>query len=312
MVLSKSFVAKTFRCLGLSCLLANPTWAQVVREKELLYGRVRSGTEFFFIPHEGTAVVTVADSRHRGLTKHKKVFREKARSPRKTKADIKTFDFIPFNSLNDEHEKVTHARILRLKDGETKEYKANVGKGKCFENVMSCESTFGCDKGDASKEASKSVKEELTEVCEQGLTALKPSPSLSKLNGTYTGRRMGRKLELQFSGGVIEDVDLVVKHDFGKARIVTYYPVCNGVMSLVNGGDAETEDLVTLMILKKSTGEEKSGFGAWLSAWSGKEDEEPLCNVEEHGRRNITRSTLFTWDHILPLNFNLKPKVKRD
>ncbi|KAF4688697.1 hypothetical protein FOZ60_002503 [Perkinsus olseni] len=269
MVLSKSFVAKTFWCLGLSCLLANPIWAQVLREKELLYAQVRSGAEYFFVPHEGTAVVTVADSRRRGLTKHKK-------------------------------------------DGETKEYKANVGNGKCFENVMSCESTFGCDKSDASKEASKSVKEELTEVCEQGLMALKPSPSLSKLNGTYTGRRMGRKLELQFSGGVIEDVDLVVKYDLGKARIVTYYPVCNGVMSLVNGGDAETEGLVTLMILKKSTGEKKSGFGAWLSAWSGKEDEEPLCNVEEHGRRNITRSTLFTWDHILPLDFNLKPKVKRD
>ncbi|KAF4739411.1 hypothetical protein FOZ63_011622, partial [Perkinsus olseni] len=164
MVLSKSFVAKTFWCLGLSCLLANPIWAQVLREKELLYAQVRSGAEYFFVPHEGTEVVTVADSRRRGLTKHKKVFREKARSPRNTKVDIKAFDFIPFNSLNDEHEKVTHARVLRLKDGETKEYKANVGNGKCFENVMSCESTFGCDKSDASKEASKSVKEELTEV----------------------------------------------------------------------------------------------------------------------------------------------------
>ncbi|KAF4739367.1 hypothetical protein FOZ62_028738 [Perkinsus olseni] len=301
MVLSKSLIVIKF------CLLVYSTKGEVYRENELLYARVASGAEFVFIPHQRIEVATIAASRRLALTKHKKVFRQKARSRGHDgeRADVEAYDFVPYNWLGSGNQRVTRARILRLKEGRTTGYLARVGGGRCFYDIKLSEPTF------SGRRVTQDVMDELTEACIQGFTALKPSPGLSKLNGTYTGSRLDRSLEVRFSGGVVEDVDLLTEKPVREARLVTYHPLCNGMISLVGGGTGEPEGTVALMILKKSRGEEETTLGRWLLSWVI-HDEEPLCNAEKHGRRNITRSTLFKWDHILPLDYNLIPKAKMD
>ncbi|EEQ99632.1 hypothetical protein Pmar_PMAR010895 [Perkinsus marinus ATCC 50983] len=78
----------------------------------------------------------------------------------------------------------------------------------------------------------------------------------------------------------------------------TYVPICDGVISIINrGSDFKS---LTLTVLKKST----AYMGVhWQKGRDGDTvfmQRHPLCNMEEHGRRNLSKYQLHRWDQQSP------------
>ncbi|KAF4713823.1 hypothetical protein FOZ63_000228 [Perkinsus olseni] len=320
MAVSKSSITNVLWYVGLSCLLVDPSRAQMCREDELLYARVHPGVEYFFVPRLKFGVSCIEKSKSLGFTQDIRFHqgRSRSRDPRAERGNVGVADFMPFNSLIETTTRATETRILRVEYGETSEYVADVRGERCFTRIgmVSCSSRLGRE--GRFEEASARVKEELQEICKKGFTALKPSPSLSTLNGVYTGSRMERSLEFEFGdGGVFKKVKLNVEEAVGQGRFVTYYPLCDGLISIVYGGQDDSESAITLMILKKSRTDRKQSFiRRRLSRKSRRQRSDDgfhaMCNVEEHGRRNITRFTIDQWDRGLPDDYVFKSRVTRE
>ncbi|KAF4651185.1 hypothetical protein FOZ61_010676 [Perkinsus olseni] len=217
--------------------------SQVVREQEVLYARVGRNVEFFFIPWNSAAVDTNEESRRLGLTRQKKTFPGKARSQENDakETSVIAYDFVPYNCWNITHpgprgsgRSVAKAQILRVVDGKTAEYIADVvHSGGCFERIEVMTSSYTRQEGAAVEEAPQYVQHELRQICNNGFAALKPSSSLPKLDGIDVGSRDERNPKLRFRDGVIEDADLIVEKFTDIYPFVTYQPLCSGIVSYV-------------------------------------------------------------------------------
>ncbi|KAF4717333.1 hypothetical protein FOZ62_004901, partial [Perkinsus olseni] len=319
----RSSFTNAFRFVGYCCLLLCPTgssWApgtastgKAVREQEVLYAQLpRTGVEYFLIPRNKLAVTSLGESRRLGLTEHRRGFVGKARSLEDivNETIVMAYDYVPYTHWNTTDSRrpglgssVLKAQIFRVTEGKTSEYIADVVySGGCFERIEAMAFSYSRQEGAAVEEAPGYVKDELRQICDKGFLALKPSTSLPKLDGVYVGSRDERSLKLSFYHGAIHGADLVIETFANIYPFVTYHPLCDGIISLITRG--RRREGLTLVILKKAKGY-KGVF------WEHRQEETvlikgyPLCEVEVHGRRTITRYELHKWDQNLPDDFVL-------
>ncbi|KAF4730550.1 hypothetical protein FOZ63_028434 [Perkinsus olseni] len=296
----------------------------VYRETEVLYakvaGEVDGDAEYFFLPHGSAAIITTYDYMCRGLSEEGVELHRKAmsRDPKPKKRNICAYEYAPHNSLKGYNKTVTKTRIIRVQNGETSEYFADVvSDGRCFDRVKLQTTTFHTRGEIEAEELALPVKQELEQICAEGFTALKPSPSLSSLNGVYIGERKQTRLEMKFRRGTVKDADLLAEK-LGEADAeVMYYPLCGGVITIVNAAPDDQQS-TSIVILEKSEVAKtqslrKRLFSRRKSPKHAFDDySRALCNVEEHGRRSINRTTLGLWDRGLPDEFVLKTKAPGD
>ncbi|KAF4747828.1 hypothetical protein FOZ63_000124 [Perkinsus olseni] len=323
---SKCSVVYTFRYLGLTHLLIYLARAAVWREKELLYarvdGRVNGLVEYIVIPHNTLDFASVKRTRSFVLEKG----RARTRDPKPEMRNMCAYKHVSHIALADFNQVVAQARILRIQSGETSEYEADVVQsGLCFEQIRlrkTSGNTLDDSYASLYEGASPLVKEELAQICTEGFTALKPSSRLSNLEGIYTGYRMEKSIRLKFHDGMIKEADLVNEGFHREDPAVTYHPVCDGMMAVADVFPT-TSLSKTIMILKRTKlatfsepGESaRRQIGRTLSRKKSSKGHkwslgtQALCDMKQHGRRNISRTSLDQWDRDLPQEFILDPKV---
>ncbi|KAF4705971.1 hypothetical protein FOZ62_028489 [Perkinsus olseni] len=209
-------------------------------------------------------------------------------------------------------------RILRVEGGITVEYLANVAKdGNCFDRIWEWKSS---EDGGEYVDASGQIDNELAELCHTGFVALEPSPDVSTLDGIYTGDGPGKNLYFDFNNGTLKDAYLSVREISEKTRMAMYYPVCDGILSLVSPEPGlKSEETPAYLILKRSRERARQRKNLIsLRKRRGEEDEaQPLVGDEgsnylckpEHVRRKLRRSQMAQWDRNLPEKFILKRKA---
>ncbi|KAF4741621.1 hypothetical protein FOZ63_026338, partial [Perkinsus olseni] len=285
-------------------LLVYLTGAEPYRQQEVLYGRVRGdeGAEFFLLPRVKAAIGSLSTAQNSGLSKYSHYFPDKTKGPgpKPQKTGLHTYDFLPHNTFKDNNDVVNQTRILRVEEGETKEYAADVVEGdKCFDNIRELEDSQG--------------------------RVSKPSPDSPLVDGFYTGTRMERNVSLEVHDGRMMGAGLTVKRVGEDCRSITYYPVCDGMLAIIVPADKlPTEDKAYYVMLKKSE-KPKKRSKSFLSRLRRKRSDEgnsddvelqglqagnqgshPLCNAA-HERRKLYRDELFEkWDRNMPEDFVLK------
>ncbi|KAF4750275.1 hypothetical protein FOZ62_015699 [Perkinsus olseni] len=316
-----------FWCVGSCSLLVQASihedWvpddevSYAVREQEVLYAQVESDVErdveYFFIPWNNVAANSLEESKRLGLTRHNQILQGKAMTrDRKPKTSaLVVYDYVPHNYWKviypwrrDLVNGVSTAQILRVADGQTLEYAADVQKfGGCFKRIR--EKEYSHDKDESIGDAPPHVKKELDQICKKGFAALKPSSSLPNLNGTYVGSRDERRAELIFRDGVLKDGNLVTENFTENVwPFVTHHPLCDGILSEVSPGDHRNK----FIILKKSSGEREMLWerGTNVETAATRSHSRPLCDMERHRRRTITQFALDAWDRDLPDDFILE------
>ncbi|KAF4708583.1 hypothetical protein FOZ63_030241, partial [Perkinsus olseni] len=103
-----------------------------------------------------------------------------------------------------------------------------VPDGRCSDKVKLQETTFHTGGEIEMEELGLPVKQELEQMCAKGFTALKPSPSLSTLNGIYIGERKQTRLKMKFRRGTVEDAGLLAEKLGEAAAVAVYHPLCGG------------------------------------------------------------------------------------
>ncbi|KAF4684328.1 hypothetical protein FOZ60_007989 [Perkinsus olseni] len=327
MISSIPLINIRFWCIALiGSLLVYLTGAEPYRQQEVLYGRVRGdeGAEFFLLPRVKAAIGSLSTAQNSGLSKHSHYFPDKTKGPgpKPQRTGLHTYDFLPHNTLKDNNNVVNQTRILRVEEGETKEYAADVVEGdKCFDNIRELEDS----QGRVSKVAPENIQEELAELCQSGFSALQPSPDSPLVDGFYTGTRMERNVSLEVHDGKMMGAGLTVKRVGEDCRSITYYPVCDGMLAIIVPADKlPTEDKAYYVMLKKSEKPKKrsKSFLSRLrrkrsdegnsddvelqSLHAGNQGSHPLCNAA-HERRKLNRDELLEkWDRNMPEDFVLK------
>ncbi|KAF4647488.1 hypothetical protein FOL46_004165, partial [Perkinsus olseni] len=160
---------------------------------------LHSDLEYVVIPWTKLAAPGGKESMHLGLTKHSNKFwnRARSRAERGKETYVFAYDYIPYNYWNDTdpepvdpNSSISKAQILRVVEGKTSEYVADVVEdGGCFERIEAMKSSFRQTESYVVGEAPRYVKDELRQICSKGFAALKPSTSLPKLDGMYVGSR---------------------------------------------------------------------------------------------------------------------------
>ncbi|KAF4708529.1 hypothetical protein FOZ62_026468, partial [Perkinsus olseni] len=244
-----------FWCIALvSSVLTSPTGAEPHRQQEILYGRIHGdGTEFFLLPRPTGAIGTLTDSQRLGFTHFFKHFQGKAmRQGHNPKmAYLHTCDFVPHNTGQYVYGVVNKTRILRVKDGQTSEYTADVvGGGKCFNNIHQVKDDShgqGCD------DPPRKIEIQLQRLCDDGFSAVHPFPQSSVEDGLYTGSQMRRSVSLGFQKGQVSEASLTLREaDDEEDYYVTYHRLCNGVISvIVPGMDSPVGETSEYVILRK-------------------------------------------------------------
>ncbi|KAF4666634.1 hypothetical protein FOL46_003003 [Perkinsus olseni] len=317
-----------FWCVGPGSLLVQasihedwvPDPSYAVREQEVLYAQVESDVErdveYFFIPWNNVAVNSLKESKRLGLTRHNRILWGKARTRdiKSNKRSLLVYNYVPHNYWRviypwrrDLVNGVSTAQIIRVADGKTSEYIADVHKfGGCFKRIK--EKEYSYDKDESIGDAPPHVKKELDEICKKGFAALNPSSSMPNLNGTYVGSRDERRVELRFRDGVVKDGKLVVENFTEVWPFVTHHPLSYGILSEVSPGDHRNK----VMILEKYSGERELLWERGHNdATSGmRRRSHPLCDMEQHRRRTITEYTLYEWDRQIPDDFIIEPHFR--
>ncbi|KAF4752985.1 hypothetical protein FOZ63_007560, partial [Perkinsus olseni] len=182
-------------------------------------------------------------------------------------------------------------------DGVTGEYFADVvNNGKCFANIWERDQTG-----------------EYMDAPE-GIVALQPSSNLSELDGTYSGNGLGKSLSLDFGGSTVGDAILRVRLVDEHSRMAMYYPLCDGMISLITPvADLPSEKVATYLLLKRSGGRRQQSLGSTSLRRRRGEDvpvrpqighSNDLCGPQ-HVRRKLERDELNKWDRDLPEKFVL-------
>ncbi|KAF4701414.1 hypothetical protein FOZ62_026909 [Perkinsus olseni] len=319
MALASSRLNNTFWCIGLvSCLLVYLTKAQEFRQQELLYGQLRDGeVEYFFFPRGSVPIMDPFTWSMAGLTTTFESFPDKvtSRSGEPGWTGLHTCDLATHNARFEDDEPVNQTRILRVEGGMTLEYTANVVRdGKCFDRIHRLKSLPGG--GTEYVDASGEIRGELNELCNRGFVALKPSPDVSVLDGPYSGDGPFKSLYLNFNNGSLRDADLSVWQISKENRMAMYYPLCDGVLSLITAvPKLPFEKVATYIILKKLRDGRKQKQRTLVSREKGRGSiahPRPLTGVSnqlcgpQHVWRRLGRSDLDKWDRGLPQTFVLK------
>ncbi|KAF4730098.1 hypothetical protein FOZ62_027493, partial [Perkinsus olseni] len=205
-----------------SSVLASPTGAEPHRQQEIL---------------PTGAIGTLTDSQRLGFTHYFKHLLGKAmRQGHNPKmAYLHTCDFVPHNTGQYVYGVVNKVRILRVKDGQTSEYTADVvGGGKCFDNIHQVKDD---SHGQGYDDLPRKIEIELQRLCDDGFSALHPFPQSSVEDGLYTGSRMRRSVSLGFQKGQVSEASLTLREaDDEEDYYVTYHRLCNGVISVIVPG----------------------------------------------------------------------------
>ncbi|KAF4708441.1 hypothetical protein FOZ62_021685, partial [Perkinsus olseni] len=170
----------------------------------------------------------------------------------KKKADLHAGIYALHNARADTNESVGMTRIFRQENGETFEYLADIsGHGQCFGTIWKWISANTIDNG-GYMEAPEDIRAELEGLCNDGFLALEPSPDLTGLDGTYAGNGLRKSLSLEFDHGTLMKADLRVLEVNDDFRMVLFYPLCDGIISIIPQIGLPTENQPTYLILKKS------------------------------------------------------------
>ncbi|KAF4685722.1 hypothetical protein FOZ62_001217, partial [Perkinsus olseni] len=210
-------------------------------------------------------------------------------------------------------QELLYGQLRSGKDGVTAEYFADVvHDGKCFANIWERDQT-----GEY-VDAPEGIRQELTTLCNRGFVALQSSSNLSQLGGTYRGSGLGKSLSLVFEGGTLEDADLRVRAVDVKSRMAMYYPLCDGMISLITPvAELPSEKVATYLLLKRLGGRRQQSLGSTSSRRRRGEDvpvrpqighSNDLCGPQ-HVRRKLERDELNKWDRDLPEKFVLDMKA---
>ncbi|KAF4660310.1 hypothetical protein FOZ61_004095 [Perkinsus olseni] len=319
MVRTSSLLNNTFWCIGLvSCLLVYLTKAQEFRQQEMLYGQLRDGeVEYLFFPRASVPIMDPFTWSMAGLTTRFDSFHDKvtSRSGEPGWTGLHTCDLATHNARFDDDEPVNQTRILRVEGGMTLEYIADVVRdGNCFDRIRRLKSLSGGDTEYV--DASGEIRGELTELCNRGLVALKPSPNVSVLDGPYSGDGPFKSVYLNFNNGSLKDADLSVWQISKENRIAMYYPLCDGVLSLITAvPKLPFEKVATYIIMKRLRDGRKQKQQTLVSREKRRRSvahPRPLTGVSnqlcgpQHVRRRLSRSDLDKWDRGLPQTFVLK------
>ncbi|KAF4692009.1 hypothetical protein FOZ60_014334 [Perkinsus olseni] len=256
MLLSSPLLNNTFWRIGLvSCLLVYLTKAQEFRQQELLHGQLRDGkVEYILLPRCTVPIKSIKASMDLGLTETVKVFPDSVKSldrKCKKKADLHAGIYALHNARADNNESVGMTRIFRLEKGETSEYLADInGRGQCFGTIWKWVSANSIGSG-GYMEAPENIREELEELCNDGFLALEPSPDLAGLDGTYVGNGLRKSLALEFDQGTLMKANLRVSEVNDDFRMAMFYPLCDGIISVIPQIGLPTENQPTYLILEK-------------------------------------------------------------
>ncbi|KAF4701903.1 hypothetical protein FOZ63_001067 [Perkinsus olseni] len=326
MALLSSLPNNTFWCIGLvSCLLVCLTKGQEFRQQELLYGQLRDcEVEYILFPSVLMPIRTLADSMEHGLTTRIQLFfnhtRSQSRNHRET--GLHVCEYVLHNARCGNDRLVSEARILRIEAGVTEEYLAWVdGSQKGFDDVRVWK-PYNVIEGEGDYvEAPEDIGIELNRLYRDGLQALKPSPDPSILNGNYTGSGAGRHLSLEFDRGLLRNAYLTVGEVDKERRVATYYPLCDGIISVIPETNLPSESAASYLILKKygrESPQQRRSFLSWIRGrrtaatsevlpLASDDHGSPLCHAG-HFNRKLQRDDLYKWDRHLSNKFILKAK----